>query len=64
MIRMSSSFIGQPNEKGGAYAFFLMFDYYDDFTDLVSSAKIRCRVIHMLLSTSKQMNLLLSSTTE
>lgn len=39
MIRMSSSFIGQPNEKGGAYAFFLMFDFYDDFTDLAARRK-------------------------
>lgn len=26
---MSSSFIGQPNEKGGAYALFFMFDSAD-----------------------------------
>lgn len=39
MIRMSSSFIGQPNEKGGAYAFFLMFDFHDDFTDLAARRK-------------------------
>ncbi len=36
MIRMSSSFIGQPNEKGGAYAFFFMVDFNDDISDLAA----------------------------
>lgn len=48
---MSPSFIGQPNEKGGAYAFFLMFDFYDDdFTDLAAWRKPAARRPYVIVN--------------
>ena len=54
---MSSSFIGQSNEKGGAYASLFYTVLTMSFRPIWPLDKTRCQVTHLSLLINKQMNL-------